>query len=117
MTFSEVAVPMGDAGTFQLGILAQPEIPAQTGVVVVVGGPQYRAGSHRQFVLLSRALAQAGFAVLRLDYQGMGDSDGAPYDFTHVSSDIARAIEDQMDFPGEIKVTVVRETRSVEIAK
>ena len=93
MTFSEVAVPMGDAGTFQLGILAKPEIPAQTGVVVVVGGPQYRAGSHRQFVLLSRALAQAGFAVLRLDYQGMGDSDGAPYDFTHVSSDIARAIE------------------------
>src|SRR5581483_10544851 len=31
--------------------------------------------------------------------------------------DIARAIEEQLDFPGEIKVTVVRETRSVEIAK
>ena len=93
MTFSEVVVPMGDAGTFQLGILSKPEIPAQIGVVVVVGGPQYRAGSHRQFVLLSRALAQAGYAVLRLDYQGMGDSDGAPYDFTNVSPDIARAIE------------------------
>jgi ribonuclease Y len=31
--------------------------------------------------------------------------------------DIARAIEQQLDYPGEIKVTVVRETRSVEIAR
>jgi ribonucrease Y len=31
--------------------------------------------------------------------------------------DIARAIEQQLDYPGEIKVTVVRETRAVEFAK
>src|SRR3954451_23152729 len=31
--------------------------------------------------------------------------------------DIARAIEQQLDYPGEIKVTVVRESRSVEIAR
>ena len=31
--------------------------------------------------------------------------------------DIARSIEQQLDYPGEIKVTVVRETRSVEIAR
>lgn len=31
--------------------------------------------------------------------------------------DIARAIEQQLDYPGEIKVTVVRETRSVEFAR
>jgi ribonuclease Y len=31
--------------------------------------------------------------------------------------DIARAIEQQLDYPGEIKVTVVRETRSVEVAR
>ena len=34
-----------------------------------------------------------------------------------VCHDIARAIEEQMDYPGEIKVTVVRETRAVEVAK
>jgi len=34
-----------------------------------------------------------------------------------VCHDIARAIEQQLDYPGEIKVTVVRETRSVEIAR
>jgi ribonucrease Y len=31
--------------------------------------------------------------------------------------DIARAIEQQLDYPGEIKVTVIRESRSIEIAK
>jgi ribonuclease Y len=31
--------------------------------------------------------------------------------------DLARAIEQQLDYPGEIKVTVVRETRNVEFAK
>ncbi len=31
--------------------------------------------------------------------------------------DIAKAIEEQLTYPGEIKVTVVRETRSVEFAR
>jgi ribonucrease Y len=34
-----------------------------------------------------------------------------------VCHDIARAIEQQLDYPGEIKVTVVRETRTVEFAR
>ena len=76
-----------------VGILAVPEgATASTGVVVIVGGPQYRAGSHRQFVLLSRALAAAGYPVLRFDYRGMGDSGGDLRDFADVSMDIASAI-------------------------
>jgi ribonucrease Y len=35
---------------------------------------------------------------------------------TKTCREIARAIEQQLNYPGEIKVTVVRETRSVEIA-
>ncbi len=38
-------------------------------------------------------------------------------DAVKVCHDIARAIEEQLNYPGEIKVTVVRETRAVEIAK
>lgn len=38
-------------------------------------------------------------------------------DARKVCHDIARAIEEQLDYPGEIKVTVVRETRAVETAK
>ena len=75
-----------------VGVLATPATVARVGVVIVVGGPQYRAGSHRQFVLLARGLAQAGFAVLRFDYRGMGDSEGDARGFEDVSSDIAAAI-------------------------
>ena len=75
-----------------VGVLATPAAAVRTGVVIVVGGPQYRAGSHRQFVLLSRALAQAGFAALRFDYRGMGDSEGTVRTFEEVSTDIAAAI-------------------------
>jgi ribonuclease Y len=56
---------------------------------------------------------QAGREVRVIaDAQRMGDADAAK-----VCHDIARAIEEKMDFPGEIKVTVVRETRAVEIAR
>ena len=34
-----------------------------------------------------------------------------------VCREIARAIEQQLDYPGEIKVTVIRETRAMEIAR
>lgn len=33
-----------------------------------------------------------------------------------LSKEIARKIEDSMNFPGQIKVTVIRETRAVELA-
>ncbi len=62
------------------------------GVVIVVGGPQYRAGSHRQFVLLARHLAAQGFPVLRFDVRGMGDSDGAQRPFDALTPDIDAAI-------------------------
>jgi exosortase A-associated hydrolase 1 len=64
-----------------------------TGVVVVVGGPQYRAGSHRQFVHLARHLAAAGHPVLRFDVRGMGDSSGAQRCFEDLGPDIGAAID------------------------
>lgn len=63
------------------------------GVLVVVGGPQYRVGSHRQFVLLARHLAGAGVACMRFDYRGMGDAGGAQRDFEGVTDDIRAAID------------------------
>lgn len=62
------------------------------GVVVVVGGPQYRAGSHRLFVQVARALAGAGHPVLRFDVRGMGDSTGNQHGFENLDPDIAAAI-------------------------
>lgn len=66
---------------------------ARRGVLVVVGGPQTRVGSHRQFVLLARRLAAAGVPVLRFDYRGMGDADGEPHTFEAVDADLAAACE------------------------
>ena len=34
-----------------------------------------------------------------------------------LSSDIARRIQDEMTYPGQVKITVIRETRSVSYAK
>jgi exosortase A-associated hydrolase 1 len=63
-----------------------------TGVLVIVGGPQVRVGSQRQFLLLARELSGAGFPVLRFDVRGMGDSTGAPRSFEHLGDDIAAAL-------------------------
>lgn len=74
-------------------ILHAPASPCSTGVLIIVGGPQYRVGSHRQFVLLARALAAAGYPVLRFDYGGMGDATGPVLDFEHAGPDIRRAVD------------------------
>lgn len=66
---------------------------ARLGVVVIVGGPQYRVGSHRQFVHLARGLVRAGFPVLRFDCRGMGDSSGAERSFEDVDADVRAAVD------------------------
>lgn len=81
-----------DAEARLVGILTLPPTPGQRGVLIVTGGPQYRAGSHRQFVLLARFLAARGMAVLRFDYRGMGDSEGSSRDYRQVDADIAAAL-------------------------
>lgn len=80
-------------GVSLVGIVHPTIRPAQTGVVIVVGGPQYRVGSHRQFVLLARALAAAGIPVLRFDVRGMGDSGGDFPGFEEIDDDIGAAID------------------------
>jgi exosortase A-associated hydrolase 1 len=79
-----------------IGVLSLPPAdmsPADTALVVIVGGPQYRVGSHRQFALLARAVAAAGYPALRFDVRGMGDSSGAPRSFDSLDDDIAAAID------------------------
>ncbi len=93
MNYTEEALVFQLAGEPLLGIVAQPEFPLDCGVLIVVGGPQYRIGSHRQFLLLSRRVAAAGYPSMRFDYRGMGDSGGAIGDFESVSDDIGAAID------------------------
>lgn len=77
-----------------VGIVTEPDAPlGDVGVLVVVGGPQYRVGSHRQFVLLARYLAGLGVPCMRFDYRGMGDATGEQRDFERVDRDIGAAVD------------------------
>lgn len=93
-----------------VGVLAAPagdvEI-ADVGVLIVVGGPQYRVGSHRQFVLLSRYLSENGVACMRFDYRGMGDAGGKPRNFEEVEDDFRAAMDEFFrQMPGLEKVVI-----------
>lgn len=90
---SESAIAFACNGDTLFGILHRPETALARGLVVVVGGPQTRVGSHRQFVLLARSLARGGVPVLRFDHRGMGDATGQSRNFTGIESDIRVAID------------------------
>ena len=93
MTIKRQSVSIACGEDWLLGVITRPEKPRRRGVVIVVGGPQYRAGSHRQFVLLANDLAAKGYAVMRFDYRGMGDSTGRPRTFENVGDDVRAAID------------------------
>jgi exosortase A-associated hydrolase 1 len=93
MQFEERPLVFDCGGERLYGVASIPQAPARRGVLVVVGGPQYRAGSHRQFVLLARRLAAAGIAAMRFDYRGMGDSEGAARDFETIGEDLRAATD------------------------
>lgn len=82
-------------GDALLGIVARPLEPERerpVALLIAVGGPQYRVGSHRQFTLLARAAAAAGYCTLRFDYRGMGDSEGDMRAFDDVQADYQAAV-------------------------
>ena len=93
MNFVDEAVVFPCAGESLVGVVSKPEMPGEAGLLVIVGGPQYRAGSHRQFVALARRAAAAGVTALRFDYRGMGDSSGAPVGFEGADDDVRAAID------------------------
>jgi exosortase A-associated hydrolase 1 len=89
----ERAITINVNNMHMLGILHLPNACLDTGVVLIVGGPQYRVGSHRQFVQLARALARKHIACLRFDYRGMGDSEGVKRSFETAEDDIRAACD------------------------
>lgn len=113
IAIEERALAFDCAGARLYGILSRPAADATQppaaarGVLVVVGGPQYRAGSHRQFTLLARSLAADGIAVMRFDYRGMGDSEGATRAFDSVGDDLRAAIDAFMGAAPEVREVVL----------
>jgi exosortase A-associated hydrolase 1 len=93
MPYEERALSFDCGGAALVGIASVPAAPCTRGVLIVVGGPQYRIGSHRQFALLARHLAAHGIAAMRFDVRGMGDSGGDERDFETIQDDIRAALD------------------------
>jgi exosortase A-associated hydrolase 1 len=93
MTAHELPVVIPCGAEQMLGILHTPSNALPLGVVIIVGGPQYRVGSHRQFAIMARDFAEAGRVTLRFDCRGMGDSEGEFRGFENIGDDIRAAID------------------------
>jgi alpha-beta hydrolase superfamily lysophospholipase len=57
------------------GILTRPESPTgKPAILMLNAGSIHHVGPHRLYVRLARELAHDGYATLRLDHEGLGDS-------------------------------------------
>lgn len=75
------------AGTLDVGQAA-----GSTGLLIVSGGNELRAGSWAGQAQLAARLAGAGYPVFRFDRRGVGDSEGENRSFRHSADDIAAAL-------------------------
>lgn len=76
---SEIPVVFGPAGTL-FGILTEPAnlsaagTKAETAILMLNVGGNYRIGPNRIYVKMARSLANIGYRALRFDLTGIGDS-------------------------------------------
>jgi exosortase A-associated hydrolase 1 len=68
------------------------EAPGTTGLLIVSGGNETRAGAFSSQARLAADIAAAGHPVLRFDRRGAGDSEGVNSGFRHSAEDIAAAV-------------------------
>jgi pimeloyl-ACP methyl ester carboxylesterase len=78
-----------------LGIVTLPAqpLPGQPTVIIPNTGLEHRVGPNRLHVQIARALAAAGYASLRFDLAGLGDSDPAPGQAASAQADLKAAAD------------------------
>lgn len=64
-----------------------------TGLLIVSGGNEIRAGAHGGMARLSETISGSGYPVFRYDRRGIGDSDGKNEEFESAQSDYIAAIQ------------------------
>lgn len=62
-----------------------------TGLLIVSGGNEIRAGAHRGMAMLASRLAGTGIPVFRYDRRGVGDSSGSNHGFRGARDDLLAA--------------------------
>ncbi len=78
------------AGADLVGTL--DDAPGTTGLLIVSGGNEIRAGAWNGQALLAARLAARGVPVFRFDRRGIGDSEGENLGFRGSSDDIIAAV-------------------------
>jgi exosortase A-associated hydrolase 1 len=68
------------------------DAPGETGLLIVTGGNETRAGAFSSQAQLAARVAAAGHPVLRFDRRGVGDSEGVNIGFRHSAEDTAAAL-------------------------
>ena len=108
MKLEQRALRFPSGGNALIGIVDVPERPLGRGMLLLHDSLQYRAGSHRQFTLLSRLLAARGVAVLRFDCTASGDSAGGlDAGKAERAEDIAAAMKEFFIHVPEMKESVI----------
>jgi uncharacterized protein len=74
-------------------MLHEPVGKPRAAILMLPGGSDYRIGSHRSYVRLALVLAQRGYAVMRMDVSGMGDSGGYHPGFETLGLEINSGID------------------------
>ncbi|MBX9883840.1 MAG: hydrolase 1, exosortase A system-associated [Novosphingobium sp.] len=75
-----------------VGTLDLEVVTGSTGVLIVSGGREVRAGSWAGQAQIAARLAAAGVPVLRYDRRGVGESEGTDPGFQNTREDIAAAL-------------------------
>lgn len=98
---------LGDERLF--AFLHHPAVPCRGGVVLCAPLAEEKLWSHRVFVSFARELCGLGYAVLRFDYRGEGDSDRQfeQSDLQTRIEDTVAAIDDLKRRLGLQRVTIV----------
>jgi exosortase A-associated hydrolase 1 len=107
MNIEQRALRFNCQGCSLVGIIDVPERPLPRGVLILADAAQYRVGAHRQFTLLSRALAVRGIPVMRFDRRGMGDSEGAAASADAIGDDIRAAMKEFFIHAPEMQEIVI----------
>jgi exosortase A-associated hydrolase 1 len=82
-----------------------PDGEVRAGLLIVTGGNEVRAGAWNGQAMLAARLAAKGFAVLRFDRRGCGDSEGDNAGFSGSAADIRAALAQfRAEVPGMARV-------------
>lgn len=108
MHSQEIPLVFDCAGEQLVGIIHKPLKPATIGLVTIIaGGPQYRGGVGRGMVSAAREISSAGFAVMRFDHRGLGDSSGEFRGFEYIAEDIQAAVSALLTQVPEVRRVVL----------